>query len=434
MKHEGDFNGYQGSELVTVRGLALGVNLPPVLKQRFNASGEEVAHGLPPYCPVEAGVVDEYGGAPEHWMRGSATAGSFFFPTAEGRGLWLDFNANRRHKYHVAVVVSIQGVNAVTGQKLVGFAPRLERYDKKCPVHDEDFGHDRYCPQCGYKWPAQNYLADTGTPEGLFWLDGFRNQDGQVRQFVFTPEEMQRGVAQHLIGKERVFAVGVAFFLSKQPRPEPVERNILRGGTTVKPTSWTSSLQNLGLPSGYKQHSGGHQSMGADHMKGMYNITLDDAPSFNAVQDDLTATSVGNAAGTPVVTLCSVGGDAPPQVGGPLDELDGLGLIEEAAPDPSEAVLRSTSAGRPSTKRDKMRQAQAAKKLEVAAGARINQQVYPDPEPLDFWRDEPEAIIYLNYSDEATIQSILDSSKIDMTKHGEGFLDGLPVGDPPITD
>ena len=37
------------------------------------------------------------------------------------------------------------------------------------------------------------------------------------------------------------------------------------------------------------------------------------------------------------------------------------------------------------------------KKLEVGAGAKINQSIHDDPEPLDFWREEPEAIICINY-------------------------------------
>lgn len=442
MNYTNVFNGYQGFELVTVRGLSLGVNLPPALKQRFKSGSEEVACGLPPYCPVELGVVDEYEGAPEHWMRGSAKEGSFFFPTAEGRGLWLDFNMNKLHKYHVAVVISIQGVNAVTGQKLVGFAPRLERYDKKCPVHNEDFGHDRFCAKCGFKWPAQNYLADTGTPEGLFWLDGFRNQEGQVRQFTFTPEELKRGVAQNLIGKERVFAVGVAFFLSKTPRPKPVQKSILRGaGSSGHPPGFQHyhggplKTKTLGQPMGLYKHSGDTVAPQA--------LWIGDHSSANLVtQDDGSKVTVtfSSASGDESQALYSAGvGELPAAPAGifALRESDGteeaLETVEEML-DAGESVSSiNEKLERINLTRERVRQVQEAKKLEVAAGARIDQQVYPDPEPLDFWRDEPEAIIYLNYADEATVQTILGSPRIDLTAGGEGFLKDVPVGDPPTS-
>jgi len=434
------FSGYDGCQLVTARGLSLGVNLPPVLKQRFKKDGEEHVQGLPPFCPVELGVVDEYEGAPEHWMRGSAKAGSFFFPTAEGRGFWLDFNMNRSHKYHVAVVVSIQGVNALTGQKVVGFEPRLERYDSRCPVHDVEFGHDRYCAKCGHKWPAQNYLADTGTPEGFFWLDGFRNQDGQVRQFIFTPEEMQRGVAQNLIGKDRVFAVGIAFFLSKKPRPEPVQRSILRGApSSVMDFDGGSPVMDFGgINFHYNKQllgSGGGQKSAESTQKPQAtwvtvqstppNLVLDDDmpyPEYVAWQrqclnDGIQATHFTEE--TPVSTFLV---NATDETGG-----EALEAIEGAMPD---GVLRSAGSVQLKMDAGQLKRMRQAKKLEVGAGARIDQQVYPDPEALDFWRDEPEAVIYLNYADEATVQAILGSPHVDLTAGGEGFLKDVPVGDP----
>lgn len=69
-------------------------------------------------------------------------------------------------------------------------------------------------------WPEQNYLATTATRHGLLWLDGFRAKDGQVRQYVFT-QDTTRGVAAQIIGDERVYALGIAFFLSKNPKPRP---------------------------------------------------------------------------------------------------------------------------------------------------------------------------------------------------------------------
>ena len=69
-------------------------------------------------------------------------------------------------------------------------------------------------------------------------------------------------------------------------------------------------------------------------------------------------------------------------------------------------------------------------KLEVAAGARIKQQVYEDTSDLSFWRSEPEGVIYAHYVTEEAAQAILDAGKRDYTAGGEGFLAGLRVGNP----
>jgi len=451
MQYTNFFNGYDGFQRVEIGGLRLGVNLPPVIKQQFDAQGNEIMQGLPPYCPVECGVVDEYQQAPDTWMRGSAKSGSFFFPTAEGRGLWLDFNPNVDHKHHVAVVISIQGVNAVTGQKLVGFAPRLERYDSKCPIHDIEFGHDRFCEKCGYKWPSQNYIANTGTPQGLFWLDGFRNQNGQVRQFVFTPEEMKRGVAQNLIGNERVFAIGVAFFLSKEPRKEVNLRNILR------------FADDESKPSDLHYHSSKllHTYTSPHWACPNSGSTLAPTTVTHSVLNDGHEVTCLNASNNPqqnhvFAASCAAGMAA-------MDEPEELVAVEPPSTDvvgSNEAMLKTTPAERLARKKSPMEMGKMYSKgpsvertrkfserhcevydspkpkkpvkLEVGAGARIDQQVFPDPEPLEFWRDEPEVVIYLNYADEATVKAILGGGRIDMTKGGEGYLAGLPVGDPPV--
>src|SRR5207244_4154404 len=75
-----------------------------------------------------------------------------------------------------------------------------------------------YCEKCEHNWPPQNYMSTTGQPNGMLWLDGFLDSHGVTRQYIFTEEEC-RGVASQIIGNERVFAIGIAFFLSKQPKP-----------------------------------------------------------------------------------------------------------------------------------------------------------------------------------------------------------------------
>jgi hypothetical protein len=153
---------------------------------------------------------------------------SYFVPVKAEHGLWLDFNpAAQASDQHLAVVVDAQGVNAVTARPLEDKArPRLEKYSSKCPVHNQAFGQERHCASCGFKWPAQNYIPTNGTPDGAVWLDGFRLPTGEVRQFVFTEDEMQ-GVATHKLGAKRDFALRVTFYRSSERKPR---RPVYRGG------------------------------------------------------------------------------------------------------------------------------------------------------------------------------------------------------------
>lgn len=196
---------------MSVNGLYAEINTPVA------PTGEGI-NRLPPYDQQPAYVVEEYEYCPSNWIHGSAKASSYFMALNPGRHLWIDFNSNSGNSHHVAVVISIQGINPITGQQTKEL--RLEKYVDKCPVHNADFGQDRYCDACGYKWPAQNYMSTTSTPRGEFWIDGFRAQDGTVRGFLIT-EDTVRGVANQLIGEDRVFAIGIAFYLSKEERPRP---------------------------------------------------------------------------------------------------------------------------------------------------------------------------------------------------------------------
>lgn len=218
-------NYFEGHGAMEVNGLMVQLHMPRALDRRYDPSGMEVAQNLPPYAPRKSFVVDEYHACPENWMRGGADEASCFVPVKVGYGCWLDFNGNRANDHDVAVLVSVQGVNALTAMPCDGF--RLEQYRSACPVHGTKFGHDRFCKECGYKWPPQNYLAMSAQTHGYFWLDGFASAPGKICQFVFTADE-QLGVATQVIGDRRSYAIGVAFYLSKNPRPRP--KDVMRDG------------------------------------------------------------------------------------------------------------------------------------------------------------------------------------------------------------
>ena len=107
-----------GSKTMQVNGLQCVLHMPQAVKSRFNALGDEIDQPLPPYADCEAfSVADFDQHCPEDWIRGNSNAASYFVPVKPEHGLWLDFRGNRQHPYDVAVVVSAQGLNALTGQK-----------------------------------------------------------------------------------------------------------------------------------------------------------------------------------------------------------------------------------------------------------------------------------------------------------------------------
>jgi len=189
-----------------INSLYAEINTPEALK------GEHL-FGLPPYDKRPAYLVDEYSSCPSNWMHGSSKASSYFIPISAQRGMWFDFTKNTSNLYDVAIVISVQGINPITGKKITEL--NLEQYKEKCPVHNIDFQQNRYCHKCEYIWPAQNYISTTsGQP---LWIDGFRNENGEVRQYIIT-EDMTRGIAAQIVGDDRVWAIGFAFYLSKKPK------------------------------------------------------------------------------------------------------------------------------------------------------------------------------------------------------------------------
>lgn len=344
-----------------VNGLGMEFNMPPALKSKI-VNGVEVSQGLPPYKKVKAHVVDEYPDCPADWMCGSSKASSYFVEVEEGRGLWLDFNPCSSHKHDVAVVVSVQKINPITGQESESFS--LEKYEKKCIIHDCDFQQDRYCPECNFKWPAQNYLATTGTPTGMFWLDGFRNEEGKVRQYILTAEKI-RGVAANLIGDKRVYAIGVAFYLSKKPKPEPEYKSVLRG---------------LNLKS----------------VKKSYPVIYGDYPKESSLWKLSSSdnTPIGSHEGAVAANFYS------------CDEIPTVELQD------SEMDYDSVNV--------------PEEKLEIGAGAEIDQQMHTDPKGLDYWEEEPAGFIYINYCTKSQCKKILASGKRKDAK--DGFLSGIQVG------
>lgn len=370
-----NFNAAGSNTLMNVGRLSCVLNMPDALKSQGEGENE-IAWNLPPYRPRAVYLVDEYPACPAEWMRSSGRTKSYFVPIKEGKGMWLDFNQCLGSvPQHVAVVVSVQGINAVTGQPCSD--PALEQYRDECPKHKKAFGPDRLCKECNFKWPKQNYLASTGTPQGAFWLDGFRAEDGHIRQYVFTAQEA-RGVAKAIIGERRVHALGISFFLGKETRPQPqvMARRLFDSGHSG------TKLCCAGLDDGVYGSKGLSGSSGDEGM-----IT------YSASVDSIT-----------------LGANA---------------LMERS-------MTATASLGREKLSAPRRRQAEPVpvKKLEVAAGAKIRQQIYDDPQDLDYWQKEPEGLIIVNYCSEQEAQRIIAAGKVNLAGSPEGFLQQVPVGNP----
>ena len=391
MKRKIIFDGSCYDYLMRNNGCSVGFNMPAALE------GEET-FGLPPYAKRMPYLVDEYPACPKGWLRSEGKVKSYFVPVIEGNGMWLDFNENDNKSHHIAIVISIQGINPITG--LPCKDAQLEQYIEECPKHKIKFGPDRYCKKCDYKWPKQNYICTTGTPNGYLWLDGFRAANGIVRQYILTAEKM-RGVASNIIGKDRVYAIGISFFLSKEKKPiQP--NNILRGGDILfcspvhTPIEWNY-----------------YTTCTSDGTEGYYDPSNNTSGTFEFTKgwdDTLSIKGEGEIISCSSASMSNI----------PKKSFDKRGAMK-VAKDMVQPIRHSGT-----TK--KINKHIQTKKIEVGAGAEISQLVYDDPEKLDYWHDDPESIICINYCTEADTKKIVEGGKINISGHPEGFLKDIPVG------
>jgi len=371
--------------------LTCGFNMPEAL------SGKS-SFGLPPYAKRMPYLVDEYPACPQNWMRSEGRTKSFFVPVEEGKGMWLDFNECSSHTHEVAIVISVQGINPITG--LPCNDPQLEQYIDECPKHKIKFGPDRYCKECDFRWTKQNYICTNATPFGSFWIDGFKAADGIVRQYILTAEKM-RGVASNVIGKDRVYAIGLSFFLSKEKKPE-----IMTTTYRSRSPQWFSHVNtNVTItPDMLKDLQVGDVSDFSTYSYYLYDSTN----LYNS-----TKSLSNNTSGQKGMIKCSE-----------IDKSIKKGKRETKGIKAMACLdsMRGSSLGSSIVREVK------TKNLEVGAGAKINQSIYDDPESLDFWHDEPEAITCINYCTEKEAKEIIEQGKVDVEGNEEGFLKDIPVG------
>jgi hypothetical protein len=322
------------------------------------------------------GFGEAYTDCPDNWEHGSSKASSYFVEAKEGCGMWLDFNANKNYEYDIAAVISIQGVNPITGQP-TNIPLKLQKYEKQCPLHLEDFAQDRFCNKCGFKWPSQNFISSSGSPSDRFWLDGFRNAEGSVRQYVFT-KDTAKGVANAILGEDKVYAIGVAFYKSKQKKEK------LRG---------LSGFSGYSGASGYSGCSGSLSS-----------FTREMTATYSLPKTQWINTNSSHNSNYPII---GVGGSSASAYSAPIQS----NVVKE-----EENTYGTSFMDFDSYSDEK----QESISYEVGAGSKIKQDIYIDRNSLDYWEEAPHGIIYVNYTDSKTMKTILKGGKRKETE--EGFL------------
>lgn len=360
-----------------VNGLYAEINIPPAL------TGNAL-HALPPHCKVQTYSVDEFPACPQNWMHGSSKASSYFVPVKAGRGMWFDFTMNSGHRYDLAIVVSVQGVNPITGKKVVEL--NLEQYREKCPIHKTDLLQDRFCPDCNYAWPAQNYISTTTGQ--MLWIDGFRNEKGEVRQYIIT-EDITRGVAAQVIGDDRVWAIGFAFYLSKEPRKLGPYLGISNDVNSLSKTLTMADCE--------------------------YDMDMADTDYFMPIHPGVSGpTGPSGAAGS--YGPCGDGGSKSLSFNAANCSCS-KGSSMSRKLKTGGGIIRTASMAAPVVQQ---------KMLEIGAGARIDQEAGVDLNSIDYWQSEPAGLIYCNYVDDATYRQILKAGQRQTKK--DSALAGLKVG------
>lgn len=215
-----------------------------------------------------------------------------------------------------------------------------------------------------------------------------------------------RGVASNVIGEERVFAIGLSFFLSKEKKPKPAVNTILRsvpsyGGFIGSEWSdcWSTKFKGPEPLYTYSTSKGLKGIISTRKLSSEFPIDTSVEICSNTTEYQMFDSNISNNASGPVAMACcsSLGNE----IGG--------AACSESSPILARGIVK-------------------AKNLEVGAGAKIRQQIYDDKESLDFWRNESSAISCVNYVLETDALQIFERGKLDLSGSQEGFLQGIPVG------
>ena len=371
-------------------------------------------HALPPGKALPVYYSDEFIKWPENWIKKS-----FLVPVRPNKGLWFNFRDNS--EINTAVIMTVRGCNPITGLQTTGF--HLEKYESKCPKHGCDFLADRFCPECNYKWPDRGYLS--GSP---LWFDGYRADDGSVRQFFFTEDEL-RDVSTRLIGKENaVPAFGFAFYSPKERRPEPVAETY-RGSST-----WYGGEVKLGSPHGCWGINGTGLLSDVNWNYTLTNTTVNHVYLTNSAGVSNTGSITGaQSQGTRVSASASdqkkygyMVPDSHGQTkGGSHGQTKGVVRSKNLM---SNVTLESLEVKTDGNVGLGDAEPRAVKEVSVGAGARINQILPVDGYGLDTWKDTPDSVMTVYFVFQEAFDQMKAGGMRDLEGAKEGFLQECIVG------
>ena len=387
----------------------------------------DYVHELPPGSALPVYPVDMLLEPPESWMKGP---GVFVIPVKPNKGLWFNWTQNSDN--NTAVIPTVKGCNPITGMQTSGF--HMERYENKCPKHGTDFLHDRFCPECNYKWPAQNYVG----PKNTLWWDGFLNvKDGTVRQFFFSEEEL-RDVATTLIGKENtVPAFGFAFYASKERRQEPA--GIYHNGKVYDYVEGKNALLGASINNIWASNS----SVSSTPTFGT-NLCCDSAP----VNEEKTSGGIISSG-----TSDALFEEGSKLKGGPIGVMGSMGTLKKmSAPRGFSKSLSTKIHYEDTSRRAELRCAVGAsmdegldkdygfdyerersmrvsiKEVSIGAGAKINQSLKRDPFELDSWKETPDSVMTIYFVFQDKFEELKSKGVRDLDGSKEGMLSNCIVG------
>jgi len=375
-------------------------------------------HALPPGIKIPVVPIHCLPGCPDDWVRES---GSYVVPVYPDIGLWFDWTAN--DQFNTAIVPSLKGMNPITGQKMEGC--QMEQYRDICPVHKISFAHGRYCEECKYSWPPQNYVGGGAV---TLWYDGFYQSDGTVRQFFYTEEE-KKDVATALIGKPNTMpAFGFAFFKYKHERPVETYRR-----RSISVDQWGQNYVTYGLKSS------------DDYSTGVFykqsNLTLCATKGGSNRHKILTKGGGSSAGNVNAQTAWGFGSyEKSPDSDGDIATLTSSNSTPGAAMSEKRSMVSSLNysadhinviseeEGR-ALRPDMYEKAETTKEVSIGAGAAIHQALMVDTRPLADYHPEPQALLRIYFCFEKQFREIVEKGGIKkLEQQKNGFLQGVPVG------
>lgn len=335
---------------------------------------------LPTGIPIPVLPVDYLLDKPDFWIGGE---GSYVCPIESDWAIWFNWQMNNSN---TAVLSSVKGMNPITGQRINGIG--LEQYKNKCPIHNCDFLHGKFCPECNFKWPDQNYIC---SPSPMY-LDGFRSEDGTVRQFYFT-EDMTKSIPELVIGKDdTVPAFGFCFYKLQNDNKMYEAGNRLKDipQQTVHISSAVRSLSET-------------KCMIADLLDGFHSEPRSASRSF------MRCTSPN------YFSSCEA-----------KHSVTTDGISNEVKTFYASSVLSSSMLDESYI----LNERSIPTKLEVGVGAgvQIKQSICSDNREITEWKEKPAGIIRLYFVFREEFEKYVSSGLRDLTGYKDGFLNGLPVG------